>query len=175
MEAIREAAGVSKPTLYNHYAGKEGLFADVLAEIIDEIAGDWLPAAAAGAVSLTSVQELHEILTGLAHGAVAGLMRPEYLALVRLVVAEMPLFPQLGEIFRAVGPQRGLNTVATILEHAAAHGVVSVANPDAAARLFLGQLLTYVFIDGLLVADVPRKPSPAQIETMVALFMKAIS
>ena len=42
MEAIREHAGVSKPTLYNHYSSKEVLFADVIGEVMKKIAGEWI-------------------------------------------------------------------------------------------------------------------------------------
>ena len=41
MEAIREKAGVSKPTVYNYYPAKEELFVDVLRRHIDENFGDW--------------------------------------------------------------------------------------------------------------------------------------
>lgn len=175
MEAIRGEAGVSKPTLYNHYPGKEELFADVLGGIVDDIAGDWLPAVEVGEAPLNSRRELREALMELARGAVAGLMRPEYLALVRVVVAETPRFPRLGEIFRSAGPERGLTAVSTLLKNARERGVVEVVDPDVAARAFLGPILSYVLMDGLLLAGKPRRPAHERIEEIVDLFMKAIT
>ena len=174
MEAIREEAGVSKPTLYNHYQGKEALFAAVLGEIVEEIAGDWLPAAEADEVPLNSCRELEETLAEFAHAAIAGLMRPEYLALIRVVVAETPRFPQLGEIFLSAGPKRGMKTVCELLENAAERGLVEVTDVNAAARAFLGPILLYVLMDGLLRAGEPRRPAPEHIEEIVTLFMRAI-
>ncbi len=174
MEAIRAGAGVSKPTLYDHYPSKVDLFADVLRAVIDEMAGSWLPPAEAGGRSPTSARELHEALDELAHHVVAGLMSPGYLALVRVVVAETPTFPRLGEIFRSAGPERGLRAVATILRDAQERGLVEVADPDAAARLLVGAVMTYVVNDGLLLAA-PREPAPERISAMVSLFTRAIS
>jgi len=175
MEAIREAAAISKPTLYNHYESKEALFADVLGTVITTIGGDWLPAVEADALPLQSRAELRTALLAIAQQALTGLMRSEYLALLRVVVAEMGRFPELGAIFRAAGPDRGLNRIATLLAHAHVQGVISIADSDMAARLFLGPILSYALLDGLLAADEPQLPTPDRLTTMVDLFMKAIT
>lgn len=175
MEAIREAAEVSKPTLYTHYQNKEALFADVVGNVVSSVAGEWIPSVENNNVALNTPQELSVALTAFAQHAIAGLMRPEYIALVRLVVAEMPKFPQLGEIFRTAGPERGLRTFAVLLENACAHGSANIEDTEMAARLFIGSILSYVLLDGLIAASTPRSPSPDRIDVLVTLFMRTIS
>jgi TetR/AcrR family transcriptional repressor of mexJK operon len=174
MDAIRDAAGVSKATLYTHYANKEALFSDVVREIVDRIAGDWLPNIADAAVDLHTPEDLRRALIALAQRSFATLMRPEYLSLVRIVIADVHQFPQLGEIYRAAGPEPGLRRVAGFLETAHARGLADVADPVAAARLLMGTILSYALIDGLLTPAAPNVPDPAQVEAVVALFMRAI-
>jgi len=54
--------------------------------------------------------------------------------------------------------------------------VVGEVNADAVSRMFMGALLTYAILDGLLVGEGPlRPPGPEQIEAVVDLFMKTIS
>ncbi len=175
MEAIREEAGVSKPTVYNYYPGKEELFADVLRRFIDENFGDWLQGEVASGSFPATREELRDVLMELAEGFIATLMRPEYLALARVVVAETPRVPRLGKLFRQAVPERVMERVAALLERAGERGIAEVGDVDAARRMFIGPLLTYVLLDGVLVADgEPRPPEPERIGGIVDLYMKAI-
>ena len=174
MEAIRAAAGVSKPTLYTHYENKEALFADVLGTIITTIGGDWLPAMEADTLPIHTRDELRAMLLRIAQQAISGMMRREYLALLRVVVAEMGRFPELGTIFRTAGPDRGLHQIATYLAHADAQGLIAVADADVAARLFLGPLITYVLLDGLLASGEPQQPTTERVTAIVDTFMSAV-
>ena len=174
MEAIREQASVSKPTLYNHYQSKDVLFADVVGETMKKIAGEWILAVEADAVPLNTQAELKATLAAFVHQALTDLMRPEYLALLRLAVAEIQHFPQLGTIFQATGPNRGLQTLATILRNAQARGLINVPDTDIAARLFMGSVLSYVMLDGLLTNE-PQVPPLERIEVSIEFCMRAIN
>jgi TetR/AcrR family transcriptional regulator, mexJK operon transcriptional repressor len=49
-------------------------------------------------------------------------------------------------------------------------------NGEAAARMFVGPLLTYAVLDGLFVAGgPPRKPTSGRIEEIVDMYVEAIS
>jgi AcrR family transcriptional regulator len=174
MEAIREMANVSKPTLYNHYQSKEALFAAVVSQAVDRIAGEWVQLIVTDTIAPTNQEELRATLTRFAHQGIRGLMHSEYLALLRVVVAEMPRFPQLPDVFRVAGPERGIQLAATLLGHVHARGLISVADSDMAARVFIGPLLSYVLLDGLLVSGEPQLPAPERIEVMIDLVMKAL-
>lgn len=89
-------------------------------------------------------------------------MQPDYLALIRVVIAETPRLPQLGSLFRSALPERVLGNVSAILEKAREGGVIGTVDTDAASRMLVGALLTYAIYDGLLVGEVD-------------LFMKTIS
>jgi TetR/AcrR family transcriptional regulator, mexJK operon transcriptional repressor len=173
-DAISSEAGVSKQTLYVYYASKEELLADVLRHLIHEGAQTQPPVMEEGVFETPN--EVRRVLSLLARSLIADLMQPDYLALLRVVIAETPRLPQLGSLFRAAVPERVLGNVSAILEGARRGGVIGVVDQDAASRMFAGALLTYAILDGLLVDDSPpRPPTPEQIEAVVELFMKTIS
>ncbi len=172
--AIASEAGVSKQTLYVYYASKEELLADVLRQLIHEDLQNPLPVAREG--GLDTPDEVRRALSSLAQGLIANLMQPDYLALMRVVIAETPHLPQLGSFYRSAVPERVLGNVSSILERAREAGVTGAMDADAASRMFAGALLTYAILDGLLVGDgPPHPPAPERIKEVVNLFMKAIS
>lgn len=173
-DAIASEAGVSKQTLYVYYASKEDLLADVIRHLIHQDPQTQLPLME-GEVLETS-DEVRQALSFLARGLIANLMQPDYLALIRVVIAETPRLPQLGSLLRSVVPERVLGNVSTILDSAQKGGVIEPVDREAASRMFAGALLTYAILDGLLVGDEPpRPPAPEHIERIVDLFMKTIS
>ena len=173
-DAIAAEAGVSKQTLYAYYPSKETLLADVLRHLIHEDPQNQLPEVEE--IRLDTREELRSALDSLAKGLIARLMQPDYLALIRVVIAETPRLPQVGYLFRSAVPEQLLGNVVTILNSAQRNGVIGEINADAASRMFMGALLTYAIPDGLLVGDRPPNPPPAQrIEEVVDLLMKAIS
>lgn len=174
-DAISLEAGVSKETLYKHFPSKEDLLADCLRHLIDEFSiGDLL--AADGWRSINTRDDLRGALLDLAQGLVYNLMHPDYLALVRVIITEIPRLPQLGDIFRHAVPENAFRGITNLLENAQAAQVAHVADAEAAARTFVGPLLTYVLIDGLLVGESSiRRPPPVRIEAVVDLYLQAIT
>jgi AcrR family transcriptional regulator len=173
-DAIAAEAGVSKQTIYAYYPSKEKLLADVLRHLIHEDPQN-LPAAVEE-LPLDTPGELRRALDSLAQGLIANLMQPDYLALTRVVISETPRLPQVGSLFRSAVPERALANVARILESAQNNGVIEEVDTDAASRMFMGALLTYAILDGLLVGEgPPRPPTPEQITAVVDLFMNTIS
>jgi TetR/AcrR family transcriptional repressor of mexJK operon len=155
-DAIASEAGVSKQTLYVYYPSKEELLADVLRYLIHENPQNQLPVL--GDVSLRTSNEVRRALSALAQALIANLMQPDYLALIRVVIAETPRLPQLGALFRSVVPERVLGNISVILKSAREGGVIGDVDAEAASRMFAGALLTYAILDGLLVGDGPPPP-----------------
>lgn len=175
MDAVAAEAGVSKQTVYAYYSNKEELLFDVLRDLI-EAGGPQEGLAAVCGAPLGSRDEVRSALSSLAGGLVSALMRPEYVALVRVVIAETPRLPHLGELFRSAVPEMVLGGVADLLRCARDEGMIRPVRADAASRMFVGPLLTYVLMDGLFVGDgPPRPPEPERIEEVVDLFMSAIT
>ena len=174
-DAIAAEAKVSKRTLYVYYPSKEELFADVMRKLTIEN-----PQTRAletiEEMSPGSEGELRRDLLELAEKIVTTMMQPDYLALLRTTIADTHRFPQLGGIFRATVPERALRSFAIFVERGRERGVVG---PDidggTAARMFVGPLLTYAVLDGLLAEGPPRPPAQEKIREIVDLYMKAIT
>lgn len=173
-DAIATDAGVSKQTLYVYYPSKEAIFTDVLRHFIQDDPENRLPVAVDG-MALKTPDDVRRALNSLAQGLIEHLMQPRYLALIRVVIAETSRLPQLGSLFRSEVPELILGNVSMLLERARVNGAINAVDLDAASRMFVGPLLTYAILDGLLIgAGPPRPPAPEQITVLVNLFMSAI-
>lgn len=171
-DAIAAEAGVSKQTLYAYYPSKEELLAGVLEWMVGGVP---LESFSPGKIELESREDLRRVLTAVAQGVVDRMMQPEYMAILRVIIAEMPRLPHLGELYRRTIPERGLKNVVRVLEHARERGLAEFEDADIASRALVGPVVTHGLLDGLLVEGEPRKPDPERIEKMVELYMKAIA
>lgn len=124
----------------------------------------------------TSSVEFEVLLHSLAAQLVGDLMQPAYLALARIVIAETPRDPSVADLFREAVAGRALSSVAAVLCAGQRHGLVDRdVDASAGARAFVGPLLTYVLLDGLLrpSADV-RPPDEDTLRVQVAHFQRSI-
>jgi TetR/AcrR family transcriptional regulator, mexJK operon transcriptional repressor len=174
-DAIAAEAKVSKRTLYVYYPSKEELFADVMRELTIENpqtrALESMEEMVPG-----SEEDLRRDLLELAKKIVATMMQPDYLALLRTTIADTHRFPQLGGLFRATVPERAMRSFAVLIERSRECGVVGPGvDGETAARMYVGPLLTYAVLDGLLAEGSPRPPAQEKIEGIVDLYMKAIT
>ncbi|OYD08515.1 TetR/AcrR family transcriptional regulator [Paludifilum halophilum] len=175
MDAITARAGVSKQTVYSYYAGKEELLADVLTQLIHRFFEDPSPLKADHA-PLETYDDFQKGLNHLAETIITTLMQPDYLALIRVILSESIRFPKLGELFRSTVPVRVLKKITAYLQQARRQGWAHFEDADAAARMFVGPLLTHVLLDGLMTPDrPPRRPDSQQIEAIVRLYLKSLS
>jgi len=175
MDMIATEAGVSKQTLYSYYTNKEDLFADVLQQLTlnnphnQLLAVDRIP-------TLNNQDALRTALMTLAQEIATIMMQPEYLALLRVIIAETPRFPQLAKRFRTTVPEQSLTYIATLLKLAQKEGLIANIDRDAAALMFIGSLLTYALLNGLLLSgETPQPPTAAQLAPSIDLFIRAIS
>jgi len=133
IEAIAEAAPVSKPTLYNHFKGKQELFAAVIAGQCEALLS-----------TLTREQaELADPVAGLkaiANAFVELVYTDEALQLYRLIIAEQQQFPGLGELVYRSGPESVLQQLSTYLDELKARSILSIDNIETSSRLFFGML-----------------------------------
>jgi len=157
MDAIVQAAGVSKATVYAHFSSKEELFAGVVeAECrvrFDEFTiGDADP------------RDPATVLRELACNFLALILSPEALALHRIILAETGRFPELGRIFWKVGPERVIGEVSRYLARADAGGALSVPEPRLAAEQFLSLLKVELHLRRLLnIAPEPGEITPDRV------------
>jgi TetR/AcrR family transcriptional repressor of mexJK operon len=174
-EAIRRAAGVSKETIYRYYRTKEELFGAVLHKLtlenlpkplrLDETLSDG-----------TDTRQLQKALQTLAQEIIHVMMQPDYLALLRIVIAESARFPQLGELFKKTVPEQAIAAVSGLLSRLRKKKLVVKIDDEAAARMLLGSLLTYAILDGVLSSDgKPHPPTPKRIGAIADLFVRALT
>ena len=171
-DAIAAAASVSKQTIYACYPSKEEILADVLVHFVE---GFDSAAILHDARSVDDIPSLRRRLQELGERMIASLMQPDYLALARVIIGEAPRFPQLGAQLEKSVPDRVLGSVAATLEEARVAGFVDVPNIDVAGRCFVGGLLTYVLLDGLLSpATEPKRPPATVIAAIVEHTLRAV-
>ncbi len=175
MDAIAAAAGVSKQTLYRYYQNKESLFVAILERLafhqLSESA--WL---SLRDTSMDSLTTLEQALTVWAQMMIKSIMQPAYLGLLRLLIAELPRFPQLSSLFVQAIPQQGGAFLKDLLMSARGYRVIDVDDVELAVRLLVGPLLTYVLGSGLLAPDgIAHAPPPEHVAVLVRLALHGIA
>jgi TetR/AcrR family transcriptional repressor of mexJK operon len=124
---------------------------------------------------MESLPQLEHALLTWAQAVLENAMQPDYVALVRVLIAEIPRFPSLGPLFFLVLPQEGGSIVKALLERALAQGVIAAVDLEAAIQLFVGSLLMYLI--GALVRPDSRlqPPTPERVATLVRLFLHGVA
>lgn len=134
MDMVAARAGVSKATIYAHFAGKDELFGAIICRRCDDgIEG-------LGAVQPAEGLAAREVLTAIARYLVNMLTAPEVIAIYRLVVAESPRHPDLARVYYEQGPLRGKQRIAEVLAGLAARGELDIADPWQVTDLFVNSL-----------------------------------
>jgi TetR/AcrR family transcriptional regulator, mexJK operon transcriptional repressor len=133
MDAIAREAGVSKATVYAHFAGKEELFGAVIERQC---------AAYFGSFSADDLdpRDVRASLAAWGRRFLDLILSPDGLALHRIIVAEVTRFPALGEVFWRAGPERERGQIESFLRSAVAAGLLKVGDPRLAAEQFLSLL-----------------------------------
>jgi TetR/AcrR family transcriptional regulator, mexJK operon transcriptional repressor len=173
-DAILAEAGIaSKETLYRHYASKEALFVDVLEHLT--LLQPRLAPTLSQLPAPHDLLSLRQALTTVAREILSILTQPEYLALLRVILTEAPRFPQLGPLFRAAVPERGLILLTTLLRQAREQNLIAEVDFDALTHALLGGLLTYALLDFVLAGEKAQPPAPERADSIVEIMMRALT
>lgn len=133
MDAIAEAAPVSKPTLYNHFQGKSDLFAAVITDRCQDLLS------VVNRVQ-TDDSDAHAGLTAIAAAFVELLYSEDALVLYRLIIAEQQYFPELGETLYRSGPQPVLETLSSYLDTLKSNHILFIEDTQMGSRIFISLL-----------------------------------
>jgi TetR/AcrR family transcriptional regulator, mexJK operon transcriptional repressor len=152
MDEIAALAGVSKQTVYKHFADKERLFADIILGTIDQVGEPFY----AGIDTLQDTDDLEKDLGELARRLITIVMQPQVLALRRLVIAEAERFPQLGRAYYERGPERTAATLASHFQRLAERGLQRLDDPLRAANHFNWLVTSIPLNQVMLCGDADR-------------------
>jgi AcrR family transcriptional regulator len=142
VDAIAEEAGVSKRTIYNHYGDKESLFLSVVSARYDSLIS---VVVALMDTFLTDVPDdavEKNVIDFACAAAMMAARSPERAAIIRLMMAEAPHFPELLAV--QMRPRGITAAIAERLMRLDARGLLDVPEPEeAASHLFaltMGQM-----------------------------------
>jgi TetR/AcrR family transcriptional repressor of mexJK operon len=168
MDAIANAAKVSKQTVYNHFGSKEELFAAMIRSSCDRMLAAMEQAAKSG--------KPEDTLRAVAWQVMDKLFSKDRMSLYRILMAEVQRFPELGKIFYECGPKVTRKYLAGFFAEQTSRGLLKVENPPIAAEQFFGMLSGCHFKAQLGIETAPsREAIDEYVESAVALVMRAYS
>jgi TetR/AcrR family transcriptional repressor of mexJK operon len=168
VEAIAAEAGVSKMTVYSHFASKEGLFEAVVRERTERVM-----AGPEGAEALDPKQP-HKALLAIGEQFLRLTREEDVLGKFRSVYGAAGTQPEVCRAFYRQGSDRLIGDLAAYLRRADAAGTLKVRHPRQAADLFLSMFLGDGHIRGLLMLDMPdARENRALLREAVRVFMAA--
>lgn len=146
MDAIAQAAGVSKQTVYAHFGAKDTLFEAIIQQKCDDLL---VPASAME----EDYRDVAVVLRDIAERFINAILSPENMRLFRAIVGESTRFPELAEAFYRAGPRKAADGLAAYLEAVNERRELCVANPKRSAELFFAMLRNDLYMRRVLGID----------------------
>ena len=168
MDAVAGEAGLSKPTLYQYFDSKDALFQAMMLGKRDQMLTVFDHPSPKGMVA-----DLH----GFAWAYADTVMRPEMLALARLIIGEVQRFPEIGRAYQASGPDQLLRGIMAYLTAQRAAGRLIFDDAELAAQDLWGLILSAPRTQALYLPD--AQPTRAQLGRYISnglrVFLRAYS
>ena len=135
MEEIAALAGLTKRTVYNNYADKDALFIQIVMEVIT-YAEEFARGLHEEFTARVTAANLQPTLDDQGRRLALAIMRPEVVALRRLLIGESREFPALGAKYFDRAPGQVLDALASGFDHLGQVGLLRVADARIAAAQF---------------------------------------
>lgn len=163
MDGIAALAGVAKQTLYNHFSGKDELFAETAS----------LTSNALSVTLAADTGDVRACLLRFAERFRARVLCDEGLAVFRALVAETPRMPRLARAFFDKGAEKTATRLAQFLARAMKDGRLRRDDPRFAAEMLLSLLGGFEHFRRVCGADAPAVAETVRVERIVDCFLRA--
>ncbi|MFB2771996.1 TetR/AcrR family transcriptional regulator [Pelatocladus sp. BLCC-F211] len=141
MDRVSAEAGVSKQTVYSNFRDKKGLFKALIERMTIE-----------NFQNVFCVSEFQDDpsvflrkLTTVFFTKIVD--NPDYLPLLRLILAESENFPELAKLYTHTVIQQGKKL---LIKYFADHPELNIDDPEAIAQIFFGALVSHVIVQEML-------------------------
>jgi TetR/AcrR family transcriptional repressor of mexJK operon len=166
IEAIAEAAGVSKVTIYSHFGDKRNLFAAAVeaecGKLRDAVGFDQL-----------QTGSIRDRLVYIGRTFSAFIRRPQIVQFERRVAAETEHLPEIGTSFLDAGPRRIHGILARIIEQACENGEIEVSDAMLAAEQFVSMCKGFGDLERRFEARTDPDREEARVQGAVEVFLRA--
>jgi AcrR family transcriptional regulator len=159
MDQVAALAGVSKQTVYKHFADKQQLFSEIVLSTVNE-AGDPFQE---DMLNLQESADIEADLRELARRQLAAVVQPKLLQLRRLVIGEVARFPDMGRIFYERGQGRTIPALAAVFDRLATRGMLELEDATLAALHFNWLIMSAPVNRAMLLGD-DRPLTEAEVE-----------
>lgn len=151
LASIAERAQVSTATVFKHFRTKGDLFGAIMRRIWGNEVDSLAPAPIPG--------DARSGLTDIGYYYARTITDPRIRALFRVMIAEVPRFPELGHELYERGKKPFLDRLHSYLESEVAAGTLSIPDVGLAVRQFLGMINDIIFWPHMLVVNLKEEQS----------------
>jgi TetR/AcrR family transcriptional regulator, mexJK operon transcriptional repressor len=170
LDAVAEAARVSKPTVYARYGDKRGLFAEVLRR---EIAR-WLAPlseAAEGQLTRSSDVSVEQRLIEIGREMLMFTCGPDAVAFSRMMTSQAINFPDIAKLGKEEGWQKAVSTTARFFDKLVAQGAIDVVDTGIAAEVFLDMVVGHAHRMATFGTPLEMKSAEKRMRSAIRLFL----
>ena len=163
MDDLARAAGVARRTLYNQFVSKEEILREMLQKVSEQLEGALPP-------GVETQGDVEQVLRLIAKALVDLNTRPQFVGMLRMVVAESRLLPWIGEAFEAViQPQR--ERFERYIIHLDSLGILDCPHPALAVFQFIGLLNEVLLWPQVMGHTVQCNRSEDVVEEAIRMFL----
>ncbi|MBY0406168.1 MAG: TetR/AcrR family transcriptional regulator [Rickettsiales bacterium] len=166
MDAIADAARVTKQTVYAHYKSKDALFTQMLTHLFDRHTP-------AGNIPKDEAKTVEQLLYEIGSNLLTLITSAEGLAMTRLVISEVTKHPKLANRYYHDGTLRLIAMLSDFLDGQKRLGRLHIADTTSAASHFFAILKGHYHVRMILgIRPVPpAKDKEAHVRETVRIFM----